>query len=149
MGSKNGSDEAQETLDIDVKLFFDSAPPLKESSIISEKIKEFIDRNSQSPVADKARLPIRIVCVTSGGTTVPLEQRCVRYIDNFSSGHRGAASTEYFLKAGYAVIYLHRRGTCQPFCSTLPQDSFLDCFELAEDSNVQGLLKFTNYTLIL
>lgn len=36
----------------------------------------------------------RIVCVTSGGTTVPLEQRCVRYIDNFSSGHRGAASTE-------------------------------------------------------
>lgn len=36
----------------------------------------------------------RIVCVTSGGTTVPLEQRCVRYIDNFSSGNRGAASTE-------------------------------------------------------
>ena len=37
----------------------------------------------------------RVVCVTSGGTTVPLEQRCVRYIDNFSSGHRGATSTEY------------------------------------------------------
>lgn len=37
----------------------------------------------------------RIVCVTSGGTTVPLEKRCVRYIDNFSSGHRGATSTEY------------------------------------------------------
>lgn len=37
----------------------------------------------------------RIVCVTSGGTTVPLEQRCVRFIDNFSSGHRGATSTEY------------------------------------------------------
>lgn len=36
----------------------------------------------------------RVVCVTSGGTTVPLEQRCVRYIDNFSSGFRGAASTE-------------------------------------------------------
>lgn len=39
--------------------------------------------------------PVRVVCVTSGGTTVPLEQRCVRYIDNFSSGNRGAASTEY------------------------------------------------------
>lgn len=37
----------------------------------------------------------RVVCVTSGGTTVPLEQRCVRFIDNFSSGHRGATSTEY------------------------------------------------------
>lgn len=33
--------------------------------------------------------------MTSGGTTVPLERRCVRHIDNFSSGHRGAASTEY------------------------------------------------------
>ncbi len=39
----------------------------------------------------------RVVCVTSGGTTVPLERRCVRFIDNFSSGHRGAASTEYEL----------------------------------------------------
>ncbi|XLT50414.1 hypothetical protein HN873_043018 [Arachis hypogaea] len=37
----------------------------------------------------------RIVCVTSGGTTAPLEQRCVRYVDNFSSGHRGATFTEY------------------------------------------------------
>lgn len=40
----------------------------------------------------------RVVCVTSGGTTVPLEKRCVRYIDNFSSGHRGSASTEYAMK---------------------------------------------------
>lgn len=40
----------------------------------------------------------RVVCVTSGGTTVPLEKRCVRYIDNFSSGHRGSASTEYTMK---------------------------------------------------
>lgn len=36
----------------------------------------------------------RMVCITSGGTTVPLERKCVRFIDNFSSGHRGAASTE-------------------------------------------------------
>ena len=35
--------------------------------------------------------PKRVVYVTSGGTTLPLEQRCMRYIDNFSSGHRGAA----------------------------------------------------------
>lgn len=40
-----------------------------------------------------------IVCVTSGGTTVPLERKCVRYIDNFSAGTRGAMSTEEFLKA--------------------------------------------------
>ena len=78
-----------------------------------------------------------MICITSGGTTVPLEQRCVRYIDNFASGQRGAAATEYththtapssfcchrpawcselsvvkcryFLKAGYAVIFIYRR----------------------------------------
>ena len=38
-----------------------------------------------------------IVCVTSGGTTVPLEQHCVRFIDNFSGGTRGALSAEQFL----------------------------------------------------
>jgi len=26
---------------------------------------------------------IRVAVVTSGGTTVPLEKRCVRFIDNF------------------------------------------------------------------
>jgi len=36
-----------------------------------------------------------VVCITSGGTTVPLEQWCVRFIDNLGSGQRGAASTEY------------------------------------------------------
>jgi phosphopantothenate-cysteine ligase len=47
-----------------------------------------------------ARHPVerRIVLVTSGGTTVPLERRCVRFIDNFSAGTRGARSAEQFLK---------------------------------------------------
>lgn len=40
----------------------------------------------------------RMVCVTSGGTTVPLERNCVRFIDNFSRGSRGALSGEEFLK---------------------------------------------------
>ena len=44
----------------------------------------------------------------SGGTTVPLEQNTVRFIDNFSAGTRGSASAEYFLEAGYDVIFIHR-----------------------------------------
>jgi phosphopantothenate---cysteine ligase (ATP) len=36
----------------------------------------------------------RVVVVTSGGTTVPLEVNTVRFIDNFSTGQRGAASVE-------------------------------------------------------
>ena len=33
-----------------------------------------------------------------GGTVVPLERRCVRFIDNFSAGTRGALSAEEFLE---------------------------------------------------
>ncbi|XXG68719.1 hypothetical protein AAC387_Pa06g1740 [Persea americana] len=127
-------EESQETPDIDIQSFFDSAPSLRNSSIISDKIEDFFYHLSQS---SGNGTPVRVVCVTSGGTTVPLEQRCVRYIDNFSSGNRGAASTEYFVKAGYAVIFIHRRGTCQPYCRSLPEDSFLDCLELTKESTVQ------------
>lgn len=81
--------------------------------------------------------------------------RCVRYIDNFSSGQRGAASTEYvprqllppfasllccnlqifvqcryFLKAGYAVIFIHRRWVF------LAQDSF-SAAKVVQDSGFQ------------
>ena len=37
-----------------------------------------------------------LAVVTSGGTTVPLEQRTVRFIDNFSTGTRGARSAAAF-----------------------------------------------------
>ncbi|ANM70351.1 phosphopantothenate-cysteine ligase-like protein [Arabidopsis thaliana] len=86
----------------EISSFFESSPPQKNMEEILENLNEFIKLNSSSQGGR------RIVCVTSGGTTVPLEQRCVRYIDNFSSGNRGAASTENFVKAGYAVIFLYR-----------------------------------------
>jgi phosphopantothenate-cysteine ligase len=53
--------------------------------------------------------------VTSGGTTVPLERNTVRFIDNFSTGSRGGKSAECFLDQGYAVIFLHRSGSIEPF----------------------------------
>jgi len=56
------------------------------------------------------------LCVlTSGGTIAPLETSCVRFLDNFSTGTRGAACGEYLLLAGYAVVFVHRRGTPVPF----------------------------------
>ena len=57
----------------------------------------------------------RVVLITSGGTTVPLENQTVRFIDNFSAGTRGATSAEYFLEAGYAVIFLHRQFSLLPY----------------------------------
>lgn len=82
-----------------------------------------------------------IVVVTSGGTTVPLERQCVRFIDNFSKGTRGAKSTEFFLQAcrlrhtcvvsqhtyltqlGYRVVLLTRSGSQQPYDDVAGEDN--------------------------
>jgi len=61
----------------------------------------------------------------------------VRFLDNFSAGTRGATSAEYFLKAGYAVIFMHRQFSLQPFSrhyshSTNP---FLDFLDITTDSD--------------
>ncbi|KAJ1915523.1 Phosphopantothenate--cysteine ligase cab2 [Tieghemiomyces parasiticus] len=70
----------------------------------------------------------RIALVTSGGTTVPLENQTVRFIDNFSAGTRGAASTEYFLAAGYAVVFMYRERSLQPYARHFsnPRSNTLD-----------------------
>ncbi|CAI6345042.1 unnamed protein product [Macrosiphum euphorbiae] len=57
----------------------------------------------------------KMVLITSGGTTVPIEQNTVRFVDNFSLGTRGSASAEYFLDAGYVVIFLYRSNSLEPF----------------------------------
>ncbi|XP_004704978.1 phosphopantothenate--cysteine ligase isoform X1 [Echinops telfairi] len=67
----------------------------------------------------------RVVLVTSGGTKVPLEVRAVRFLDNFSSGRRGAASAEAFLAAGYGVIFLYRARSAFPFAHRFPPQTWL------------------------
>ena len=62
-----------------------------------------------------------IALVTSGGTATDLEVRAVRYLDNFSTGLRGAISVEEFLKRGYAVIHLWREGSAAPYSRVLSQ----------------------------
>lgn len=76
-----------------------------------------------------------IALVTSGGTTVPLENNTVRFIDNFSAGTRGATSTEYFISAGYAVIFLHRQFSVLPYSRHYShnRNCFLDYLDTAED----------------
>jgi len=46
-------------------------------------------------------------------------------VDNFSSGARGSASAEYFLKQGWAVVFLFRSGSLQPFARHLRSSSLL------------------------
>ncbi|CAL8103182.1 unnamed protein product [Orchesella dallaii] len=62
----------------------------------------------------------RTVLITSGATMVPIEQNTVNYIDNFSTGARGAASAEYFLENGYQVIFLHRNTSIKPYERLIP-----------------------------
>lgn len=82
----------------------------------------------------------RVVLVTSGGTTVPLENQTVRFIDNFSAGTRGATSAEYFLEQGYAVIFLHRQFSLMPYSRHYSHSTncFLDFMEEAPPTSLSG-----------
>jgi len=50
-------------------------------------------------------------------------------VDNFSSGARGSASAEYFLKQGWAVVFLFRSGSLQPFARHLRSSSLLSALQ--------------------
>src|ERR1700761_7178194 len=89
--------------------YFQSNPAPKALSKHQALAREFIQYHVEN-ASDR-----RIVLVTSGGTTVPLENQTVRFIDNFSAGTRGATSAEYFLESGYAVIFLHRQYSLLPY----------------------------------
>ncbi|KAL2020975.1 hypothetical protein VTK56DRAFT_7749 [Thermocarpiscus australiensis] len=100
--------------------YFSANPPPKELEKHVALARDFIDYH--------AAAGRRLVLVTSGGTTVPLEKQTVRFIDNFSAGTRGATSAEYFLEAGYAVLFLHRQFSLLPFSRHYSHatDCFLD-----------------------
>jgi hypothetical protein len=59
----------------------------------------------------------RIAIVTSGGTAAFLERSVVRFLDNFSTGTRGAACVEELLanRSEYAVVLLARATSKMPF----------------------------------
>ncbi|XP_037303669.2 phosphopantothenate--cysteine ligase [Pungitius pungitius] len=73
----------------------------------------------------------RVVLITSGGTKVPLESRTVRFLDNFSSGRRGASSAEYFMDSGYAVIFLHRHRSLYPYTRMFSNINMLDALKFS------------------
>ncbi|XP_049734928.1 coiled-coil domain-containing protein 30 isoform X4 [Elephas maximus indicus] len=81
----------------------------------------------------------RVVLITSGGTKVPLEARAVRFLDNFSSGRRGATSAEAFLAAGYGVLFLSRARSAFPFAHRFPPQTWLSALR-PTDSAHSGLL---------
>ncbi|KAG8838010.1 hypothetical protein FRB91_003077 [Serendipita sp. 411] len=112
--------------------YFSTQPQPSHLEEIVQEVRDFVQTSRQ-----RGR---RIALVTSGGTTVPLELNVVRFLDNFSAGTRGATSAEYFLENGYAVIFLHRQFSQQPFLrhyshSTNP---FLDFLTIEESSSTSS-----------
>ncbi|KAJ1342119.1 hypothetical protein BSLG_003342 [Batrachochytrium salamandrivorans] len=73
------------------------------------------------------------------GTTVPLENNTVRFLDNFSAGTRGATSAEHFIEAGYAVIFLHRQFSLEPYTRhyTHAKNCFLDFLAAMPDGSLR------------
>lgn len=87
--------------------FFQTQSPPHNLAELSSAASDFVQRHIK-----EGR---KVVLVTSGGTTVPLEKNVVRFLDNFSAGTRGATSAEYFLSAGYAVIFMSRQHSLAPY----------------------------------
>ena len=113
--------------------YFETNPPPKSLHSHTTLAKAFIEQHHEAKR--------RVVLITSGGTTVPLENQTVRFIDNFSAGTRGATSAEYSLEAGYAVIFLHRQFSLLPYSRHYSHTTncFLDF--LAEGQNGEVVAK--------
>ncbi len=110
--------------------YFEKNPPPGTLDSYAKLVEAFVAHHLQS---DRA-----VVLVTSGGTTVPLENQTVRFIDNFSAGTRGATSAEYFLEANYAVIFLHRQFSLLPYSRHYSHSTncFLDYMTEGQNSEV-------------
>lgn len=121
--------------------YFSSNPPPKALPEHIAQAQRFIDFH--------ANAHHRVVLITSGGTTVPLEKQTVRFIDNFSAGTRGATSAECFLEAGYAVIFLHRQFSLLPYSRHYSHatDCFLDFMSEGPDGSVVAKHEFSETML--
>ncbi|KAH8549736.1 DNA/pantothenate metabolism flavoprotein [Umbelopsis sp. PMI_123] len=123
---------------IDPDTYFETNSPPANLSEFEAKTTEFVKHHGA--------LGNSVVLITSGGTMVPLENQTVRFIDNFSAGTRGAVSAEKFLENGYAVIFMHRQFSLQPYSRhyTHSPNSFLDYMTLNEDGKIEVDAKYAS-----
>ena len=93
--------------------FFVETPEPLNIDVIKQSLDSFFSKHHQQLQNGNKK----VAFVTSGGTSAPLEKppMAVRFLDNFSSGARGAALCEYLSKEGYCVVSLRRTGSKMPF----------------------------------
>jgi len=116
---------------IDPDTYFETNSPPHNLAEFESKTTEFVNYHGERGTP--------VVLITSGGTMVPLENQTVRFIDNFSAGTRGAVSAEKFLENGYAVIFMHRQFSLQPYSRhyTHSTNGFLDYMTLNQDGKIE------------
>ncbi|KAI8576401.1 hypothetical protein K450DRAFT_257113 [Umbelopsis ramanniana AG] len=121
---------------IDPDTYFETNSPPSNLNEYDEKTSEFVKYHGARGTP--------VVLITSGGTMVPLENQTVRFIDNFSAGTRGAVSAEKFLENGYAVIFMHRQFSLQPYSRhyTHSANGFLDYMTLNEEGKIEVDAKY-------
>ncbi|XP_034173785.1 phosphopantothenoylcysteine synthetase [Osmia lignaria lignaria] len=107
--------------------FYAKHPPPQDFAQSEALLKAFTER--------QLKKNNKVVLVTSGGTTIPLEHNTVRFVDNFSAGTRGSVSAEYFLESGYAVIFMYRVKSLEPFSRHFTGQKFLDMLEVNEQQD--------------
>ncbi|XP_043271767.1 phosphopantothenate--cysteine ligase [Venturia canescens] len=93
-----------------------------------------------------AKKNTKVVLITSGGTTIPLERNTVRYVDNFSAGTRGSISAEQFLEFGYAVIFIYRIKSLEPFSRHFTGQKLLEMLEPTEVNHKKTLSVRSEYS---
>lgn len=106
--------------------FYASHLPPSDFEDNRQLLKQFCENHLKTPNQ-------KIVLLTSGGTIAPLEHNTVRFVDNFSAGSRGSASAEYFLDSDYAVIFMFRSKSLEPFTRHFSGQQFLDMLEINDN----------------
>ncbi|XP_014291812.1 phosphopantothenate--cysteine ligase [Halyomorpha halys] len=115
--------------------FYSSNPRPANYDILSNKIEDFCQLHKDH----------KVVLITSGGTSVPLERHTVRSLENFSNGTRGSSSAEYFLQSGYAVIFLYRLKSLEPFTRHFSDMNILDWLVIDNDPEISQIKVGSEY----
>ncbi|EFN88124.1 phosphopantothenate--cysteine ligase [Harpegnathos saltator] len=118
--------------------FYAKHPPPQDLAQNENALKEFTKKHLEGGN--------KVVLITSGGTTIPLEHNTVRFVDNFSAGTRGSLSAEYFLQHGYAVIFMYRVKSLEPFSRHFLGQTFLDMLQISEDNENPVITVSPKYT---
>ncbi|TYZ63713.1 hypothetical protein PybrP1_003682 [[Pythium] brassicae (nom. inval.)] len=129
--------------------------PRWELERVEKRVGDFV--RSQLDAGSRRR---GIALVTAGATIVPLDAHNDKFVDLSAKAQeqQGPACAEYLLQLGYAVIFVHREGSMQPFTrhfqEYIQSGAFMDMFHMREDGLVlEGLdlaqqLKVQNVTLL-